>query len=96
MRSSTLEYYSAYDYEILNNEFHEYKQSAIAELAQYKSALSSALTKRVDWQESYGYDFEDGQFYILYNSHNDKIFYSVGPPSLQSTHFLLGNNIPKP
>jgi hypothetical protein len=96
MKSSTLEYYSAYDYEILNNEFHQYKQSAIAELAQYKSALSSALTKRVDWQESHGYIFEEGQFYILYNSHNDKIFYSVGPPYLQSTHFLLINTIPKP
>jgi hypothetical protein len=96
MRSSTLEYYSAYDYEILNNEFHEYKQSAIAELAQYKSALSRAMTKNVHWQESYGYDFEEGQFYILYNSHNDEIFFSVGSPSLQSTHFLLINTIPKP
>jgi hypothetical protein len=96
MKSSTLEYYSAYDYEILNNEFHEYKQSAIAELAQYKSALSSALTKRVDWQESYGYDFEQDKVYILYNSHNEEIFFSVGPPSLQSTHFLLINTIPKP
>lgn len=96
MRHSTLDYYSAHEYEKLSHEFYEYKQKSAAQYEQCKAAIGKMLPKLILWQESYKYEFEDGKFYILYNSHTDEIFFSVGPPSFKSTHFLLGNNIPKP
>lgn len=96
MSHSTLEYYSAHDYHKLNKEFHQYKQQSIAQIEQCKAALAKMLPKLILWQESYQYEFEQDKIYILYNSHTDEIFFSVGPPCFESTHFLLGNNIPKP
>lgn len=96
MTHSTLEYYSAHEYHKLNDEFHEYKQKSAAQLEQCKTALNKILVKAVIWNESHGYEFEQDKVYILYNSHSDEIFFSIGPPAFESTHYLLGNNIPKP
>jgi hypothetical protein len=93
---SIIEYYSVQEYNKLNNELHKYKQQTIAELTQFKLALDSALKKRIIWNESHGYDFEQDKVYILFNSHTDEIFFSVGPPCFDCTHYIIGNNIPKP
>jgi len=96
MTHSTLEYYSAHDYHKLNDEFHQYKQQSIAKLEQCKAALCKILVKAVIWNESHGYEFEEGKFYILYNSHTDQVFFSVGPPWRENTHFLVSDNMPRP
>lgn len=96
MTHSTLEYYSAHDYHKLNDEFHQYKQKSAAQYEQCKAAIGKLLTKVMIWNESHGYEFEQDKVYILFNSHTDEIFFSVGQPCFDCTHYILGNNIPKP
>jgi hypothetical protein len=96
MRHFNLEYYPAHEYNKLQDEFYNYKQQSIAELSQYKAAFEAAQKKRLIWDESHGYDFEQDKVYILFNSHTDEIFFSVGPPCFNCTHYIIGNNIPKP